>query len=124
MNDDRDERPNVQYGDRVTIHGGSGNIGIQHNTGPGADQALPPEVVVLFARLAAVVTELARDGRLREADRQSLEEALPVLTSPAAEEPRSRRNTLLVLAGVAQSLGEAAAPALGLANQLLALLSG
>ncbi|MFJ6383925.1 hypothetical protein ACIQI7_28475 [Kitasatospora sp. NPDC092039] len=121
MNDD--QRPDVQYGDRVTIHGGSGNIGIQHNNGPGAE-ALPPEVVALFARLAAVVTELARDGRLPEADRQSLSEALPVLTSPAAEEPRSRRNTLLLLAGVAQSLGEAAAPALGLANQLLALLSG
>ncbi|RKT19690.1 hypothetical protein BX285_4159 [Streptomyces sp. 1114.5] len=119
-----DERPNIQYGDRVTIHGGSGNIGVQHNTGPGAGQALPPEVVALFARLAAVVTELARDGRLQEADRQSLADSLPVLTSPATEEPRRRRNTLLLLAGVAQSLGEAAAPALGLANQLLALLSG
>ncbi|MFF2614616.1 hypothetical protein [Kitasatospora sp. NPDC058046] len=122
MNDN--ERPDVQYGDRVTIHGGSGNVGIQHNNGPAGDKALPPEVVALFARLAAVVTDLARDGRLHEADRQSLAEALPVLTSPAAEEPRSRRNTLLLLAGLAQSVGEAAAPALGLANQLLALLSG
>ncbi|MFE7638150.1 hypothetical protein DR950_08785 [Kitasatospora xanthocidica] len=122
MNDN--ERPDVQYGDRVTIHGGSGNVGIQHNNGAVGDQALPPEVAALFARLAAVVTDLARDGRLHEADRQSLAEALPVLTSPAAEEPRSRRNTLLLLAGLAQSVGEAAAPALGLANQLLALLSG
>ncbi|WP_049660083.1 hypothetical protein [Kitasatospora sp. MY 5-36] len=122
MNDN--ERPDVQYGDRVTIHGGSGNVGIQHNNGAAGDQALPPEVAALFARLATVVTELARDGRLHEADRQSLAEALPVLTSPAAEEPRSRRNTLLLLAGLAQSVGEAAAPALGLANQLLALLSG
>ncbi|WP_416875098.1 hypothetical protein [Kitasatospora sp. SC0581] len=122
MNDN--ERPDVQYGDRVTIHGGSGNVGIQHNNGAVGDQALPPEVAALFARLATVVTELARDGRLHEADRQSLAEALPVLTSPAAEEPRSRRNTLLLLAGLAQSVGEAAAPALGLANQLLALLSG
>ncbi|MFE4359840.1 hypothetical protein [Kitasatospora sp. NPDC056800] len=122
MNDN--ERPDVQYGDRVTIHGGSGNVGIQHNNGAVGDQALPPEVAALFARLAAVVTDLARDGRLHEADRQGLAEALPVLTSPAAEEPRSRRNTLLLLAGLAQSVGEAAAPALGLANQLLALLSG
>ncbi|MFJ9442133.1 hypothetical protein ACIRRH_09690 [Kitasatospora sp. NPDC101235] len=118
------ERPNVQYGDRVTIHGGSNNVGIQHNNGPVGGEALPPEVAALFSRLADVVTELARDGRLREADRQSLAEALPVLNSPAAEEPGRRRNTLLLLAGLAQSLGEAAAPALGLANQLLALISG
>ncbi|MFG2905505.1 hypothetical protein ACGF13_10660 [Kitasatospora sp. NPDC048286] len=112
------------HGDQVNIHGGTNVVGIQHNNGPVGDQALPPNVMALFSRLADAVTELARDGRLREADRQSLAEALPVLNSPAAEEPGRRRNTLLLLAGLAQSLGEAAAPALGLANQLLALING
>ncbi|MFG2915375.1 hypothetical protein ACGF0D_21135 [Kitasatospora sp. NPDC048298] len=114
----------VHVGDQVNIHGGTNVVGIQHNNGPVGDQALPPNVMALFSRLADAVTELARDGRLREADRQSLAEALPVLNSPAAEEPGRRRNTLLLLAGLAQSLGEAAAPALGLANQLLALING
>ncbi|MFJ6619844.1 hypothetical protein ACIQOW_19985 [Kitasatospora sp. NPDC091335] len=122
--DERGERPNVQYGDRVTIHGGSGHIGIQHNHGGAGEQALPPEVADLFARLAVAVAGLAEDDRLREADRRSFTEALPVLSDPATEEPDRRRGTLLQLIGLAHTVGEAAAPALGLASQLLALISG
>ncbi|MFF2075861.1 hypothetical protein ACFVXG_14025 [Kitasatospora sp. NPDC058162] len=113
-----------QFGDNVTMHGGQGNVGIQHNHGPAADQALPPEIAALFAQLTAVVTELARDARLPAEDRQSLEETLPVLSNPAGQERRSWRNTLHLLTGLTRELGEAAAPALGLATQLLALISG
>ncbi|MET8629757.1 hypothetical protein ABZW30_39545 [Kitasatospora sp. NPDC004669] len=116
--------PRFHVGDQVTIHGGHHNVGVQHNNGPVGDQALPPEIAAMFAQLAAVVAELARDSRVHEEDRQSLTEALPVLRDPASEERRGWRNTLLLLAGVTQSIGEAAAPALGLANQLLALISG
>ncbi|MFD8757178.1 hypothetical protein ACFV0O_40330 [Kitasatospora sp. NPDC059577] len=115
--------PQFHLGDNVTIHGGHHNIGVQHNNGQ-AGEALPPEVAAMFARLAAEVAELARDSRVHEQDRQSLTETLPVLRDPASEEQRGRRNALLLLAGVTQSIGEAAAPALGLANQLLALISG
>ncbi|MBD0693606.1 hypothetical protein [Streptomyces sp. CBMA123] len=112
-----------QFGDNVTMHGGQGNVGIQHNHGPAGDQALAPELAAMFARLAAVVAELARDARVPEEDRQSLEETLPVLREPAGQERRSRRNTLHLLAGLTRELGEAAAPALGLVTQLLAMIN-
>ncbi|MER7674865.1 hypothetical protein ABTY61_41285 [Kitasatospora sp. NPDC096128] len=112
------------FGDNVTVHGGQGNIGIQHNHGPAGDQALPPELAALFAQLTVLVTELARDARLPEEDRQSLQETLPVLSDPAGQERRSWRNTLHLVAGLTRELGEVAAPALGLATQLLALISG
>ncbi|MFE6054420.1 hypothetical protein ACFQ6N_27010 [Kitasatospora sp. NPDC056446] len=115
--------PHVHIGDRVDIHGDH-NIGIQHNSGPAGDRALPPEAVRLFAQLAAAVAELAHDGRVREEDRRRFAAALPVLTEPAAQERSLRQDTLYLLAGLAQRIGEIAAPALGLANQLLALISG
>ncbi|MFH8381587.1 hypothetical protein ACH4E7_11660 [Kitasatospora sp. NPDC018058] len=115
--------PQFHIGDSVTIHGGHHNVGVQHNNGQ-AGEALPPEIAAMFARLAAEVAELAHDSRVHEQDRQSLTETLPVLRDPASEEQRGWRNTLLLLAGVTQSIGDAAAPALGLANQLLALISG
>ncbi|MFH9352868.1 hypothetical protein [Kitasatospora sp. NPDC017646] len=115
--------PQFQFGDNVTIHGGHHNVGVQHNNGPVADQALPPEITAMFARLAAAVADLARDARVPAEDRRSLEETLPVLREPAAQERRSRRNTLHLLAGLTRELGEAAAPVLGLVTQLLALIS-
>ncbi|MEV7603733.1 hypothetical protein AB0O91_40820 [Kitasatospora sp. NPDC089797] len=114
--------PRFHVGDNVTLHGGHHNVGIQHHHAPAADQALPPGAAALFAHLAVLVAELARDPRLPEEDRQSLRETLPVLGDPAGQERRSRRNTLHLLAGLTGDLGEAAAPALGLVTRLLALL--
>ncbi|MDH6139267.1 MULTISPECIES: hypothetical protein [Kitasatospora] len=120
--DDRDDGPRVHYGDQVSIHGGSKHIGIQHNHGRGGDEGLPPEIAAMFAQLATLVTQLAVDSRVGDEDRQSLTETLPVLSQPARAERRHWRNTLYLLTNLARDIGDAAAPMLGLATQLISLI--
>ncbi|MFE0463956.1 hypothetical protein ACFW1A_32350 [Kitasatospora sp. NPDC058965] len=125
MNGDTGGRgPRHHYGDRVTVHGGTHNIGIQHNYGTAGEPGLPPELAAMFTQLATLVTQLVGDDRVGEEDRQSLAETLPVLTEPAGTERRHWRNTLYLLTNLAHDIGDAAGPMLGLATELINLIRG
>ncbi len=116
--------PGIHYGDQVTIHGGSNNIGIQHNSGRAGDEGLPPAVSALFAQLAALVTQLSAEAGVDAEDRQSLAGTLPVLNQPATVERHRWRDTLRVLTGLSREIGDAALPVLTVATQLMSLIRG
>ncbi len=123
-NDGQGHGPGIHYGDQVTIHGGSNNIGIQHNTGRAGDEGLPPAVSALFAQLAALVTQLSSDAGVDAEDQQSLAGTLPVLNQPATVERHRWRDTLRVLTSLSREIGDAALPVLTVATQLMSLIRG
>jgi hypothetical protein len=87
------------YGDRVTIHGGTGHQGIVHH------HAAPQQS--LEDTLRAVV-ELARAlrGEVHPEDRASIDDALPVLAAGPSAEPAGRRRSLMALAATVGSVGQ------------------
>ncbi|GGW01448.1 hypothetical protein GCM10010230_31870 [Streptomyces narbonensis] len=108
------------FGDAVNIQGGTGHQGIVHNH---AAPAQPPTLEEALRTVVALMQGLRAE--VAPEDRQSFDDALPVLAADATDaavEAPVRRRALLTVAGIAAMLGTLGAPLLDSARAALELL--
>ncbi|MFF8834231.1 hypothetical protein [Streptomyces sp. NPDC015130] len=109
-----------RYGDQVNMFGGQGNQGIVHH-----HHAPPPPATLDEALRIVVACMRELRAEVGPEDRQSFDEALPVLAADATDaavETPVRRRALLTVAGIAAMLGTLGAPLLDSARAALELL--
>lgn len=105
-------------GDHVTMHGGSGNVGIDKRVT--AAQELPSEVQEALRELVALVQEVRAE--LPPANSEALEDSLPALRAEADVQPQERHRALLAVAGIAATTGALGVPIIEAVNKVLELM--
>lgn len=105
-------------GDHVTMHGGSGNVGIDKRITPA--QKLPPAVQEALRELLTLVQELR--AQVPPVSASTLEHSLPVLRAEANVQPQERHRALLAVAGIAATVGAVGVPVVEAINKVLELL--
>lgn len=105
-------------GDHVTMHGGSGNIGIDKRVI--SPQAVSPEVQKALRELLTLLPELR--AQVSAAGAEVLDDSLPALRAEANVSPRERHRALHAVAGIAATVGALGAPILESVNKILGLL--
>jgi hypothetical protein len=111
---------NFHFGDNVGVHGGTGNIGVNHGTaqhifGAGGD---PDELRGALAEVRELAARLR--GELPREDAEELEEHLATAADASAGRG-SRRGALRAVAGIVTALGDVATPLVEAVNRTLAL---
>ncbi|MBL1102837.1 hypothetical protein [Streptomyces coffeae] len=105
-------------GDHVTMHGGSGNIGIDKRVTPA--QELPQAVQEALRELLALVQELR--PQLPPVNADALDDSLPALRAEADVPPQERHRALLAVAGIAATIGALGVPIIDAINKVLELM--
>ncbi|RKN37477.1 hypothetical protein [Streptomyces hoynatensis] len=105
-------------GDHVTMHGGSGNVGIDKRVTPA--QELPPAVQEALGELLTLIAELR--AQVPPVSAEALDDSLPALRAEADVPPRERHRALLAVAGIASTIGALGAPIVEAVNKVLSLL--
>lgn len=105
-------------GDHVTMHGGSGNIGIDKRVT--AAQELPQTVQQALRELVALIQELRTE--VPPANSEALDDTLPALRADADVQPAERHRALLAVAGVAATTGALGVPIVEAVNKVLELM--
>lgn len=105
-------------GDHVTMHGGSGNTGIDKRVT--AAQELPAEVQQALGELVALIRTLRTE--LAPASSEALDDSLPALRAEADVQPRERHRALLAVAGIAATTGALGVPIVEAVNKVLELM--
>jgi hypothetical protein len=105
-------------GDHVTMHGGSGNVGIDKRITPAHE--LPPAVQDALRELLTLVEELR--AQVPPASVGTLDDSLPVLCAEANVQPQERHRALLAVAGIAATVGAVGVPVVEAINKVLELL--
>ncbi|MFD7446976.1 hypothetical protein [Streptomyces sp. NPDC059909] len=106
-------------GDTVNMHGGTHNIGIQHQHSGGAQPA-PPDLLEAIAELSHLLQELRNQG-VTPATAQVIDNSLPVISSQASP-PEERRGALIAVASIAQSVGALGTTIVDAVDRVLGLL--
>ncbi|MFF3967178.1 hypothetical protein ACFYZI_37200 [Streptomyces griseorubiginosus] len=120
MNDDANGG-DVQIGDVVNIHGGSGHIGIVKNHNQNLNNG-PVHQQVEFQDLIRAVESLR--GRVSADDREVLDGALDAIGTGEPVQPGVLRRALTSIAGVAAVVGDIGVPVGAAVQKVLALLGG
>ncbi|MFD5395573.1 hypothetical protein ACFWJW_15275 [Streptomyces sp. NPDC127097] len=107
-------------GDHVTLHGGTGNLGIDKRVTPAAEPA--PAVQEALRELLALVQEL-RD-QVPQAGAEALDDSLPALRAEADVPQQERHRALYAVAGIAATFGTLGVPIVEAVNKVLGLLGG
>ncbi|GFE17068.1 hypothetical protein Sgleb_51150 [Streptomyces glebosus] len=105
-------------GDHVTLHGGSGNVGIDKRVTPAPEPA--PAVQEALRELLALVQELR--GQVPQAGAEALDDSLPALRAEANVPQQERHRALYAVAGIAGTLGALGVPIVEAVNKVLGLL--
>jgi hypothetical protein len=105
-------------GDHVTMHGGSGNIGIDKRVTPAQEQ--PEAVQEGLRELLALVQQLRAQVPPVSAD--ALDDSLPALRAEADVPPQERHRALLAVAGIAATIGALGVPVIEAVNKVLELM--
>lgn len=105
-------------GDHVTMHGGSGNTGIDKRVTTA--QELPEEVRQALRELVALIQE--RRTELTPANSEALDDSLPALRADADVRPQERHRALLAVAGIAATTGALGVPIVEAVNKVLELV--
>ncbi|MEE6271194.1 hypothetical protein V2E29_36865 [Streptomyces diastatochromogenes] len=105
-------------GDHVTMHGGSGNVGIDKRVTP--TQELPEAVQEALHQLLTLVQELRAQVPTASAD--ALDDTLPALRAEADVQPQERHRALLAVAGIAATIGGLGVPIVEAVNKVLELM--
>ncbi|MDT0459040.1 hypothetical protein RM550_25550 [Streptomyces sp. DSM 41527] len=105
-------------GDHVTMHGGSGNVGIDKRVTPA--QELPPAVQEALRELLVLARDLRAQVPPVSAD--ALDTALPALRVESDVPPQERHRALLAVAGIAATAGTLGTPIVEVINKILELM--
>jgi hypothetical protein len=105
-------------GDHVTMHGGSGNIGIDKRVT--APQELPPAVQEALRELLTLIQ--SRRAQVPPVSAIALDDSLPALRADADVPPQERHRALLAVAGIAATVGAVGAPIVEAVNKVLELM--
>ncbi|MFE6741967.1 hypothetical protein [Streptomyces tubercidicus] len=105
-------------GDHVTLHGGSGNVGIDKRVTPAPD--LAPAVQEALRELLSLVQELR--AQVPQAGAVALDDSLPALRAEANVPQQERHRALYAVAGIAATFGALGVPIVEAVNKVLALL--
>ncbi|WP_329175469.1 hypothetical protein OG754_20885 [Streptomyces decoyicus] len=105
-------------GDHVTMHGGSGNVGIDKRATPA--QELPPDVQEALRALLVLAQGLR--AQVPPASADALDVALPALRAESDVPPPERHRALLAVAGIAATVGTLGTPIVQAVNHILELL--
>lgn len=87
----------------VYQHGGSHNIGIQHN-----ESQVPQDANTAVQNLVAAIQVLRT--QVSTEDRRIIDGSLDIITAPTEVEPEARRSALQAIAGVAALVGQVGVP--------------
>ena len=105
-------------GDHVTMHGGSGNVGIDKRITPVEEQ--PQAVQEALRELLALVRELR--AQVPPVSAGALDDSLPALRAEADVQPQERHRALLAVAGIAATIGALGVPVIEAVNKVLELM--
>ncbi|WP_069815353.1 hypothetical protein [Streptomyces sp. TP-A0874] len=105
-------------GDHVTMHGGSGNIGIDKRVTPA--HQLPEAVQEALRELLALLQEMR--GQVPRISAEALDDSLPALRPEADVQPQERHRALLAVAGIAATIGALGVPIVEAINKVLELM--
>ncbi len=105
-------------GDHVTMHGGSGNVGIDKRVV--AAQALPQDVQEALREVLILVQALR--AQVPPVSAGALDDSLPALRAEADVPPRERHRALLAVAGIATTIGSLGVPVIEAVNKVLTLM--
>ncbi|MFF2806605.1 hypothetical protein ACFVT2_05375 [Streptomyces sp. NPDC058000] len=105
-------------GDHVTMHGGSGNVGIDKRVTPA--QELTPAVQEALCELLFLVQELR--GQVPQPSADVLGDSLPALRAEADVPQQERHRALYAVAGIAATVGSLGVPIVEAVNKVLGLL--
>ncbi|KIZ13676.1 hypothetical protein [Streptomyces natalensis] len=105
-------------GDHVTMHGGSGNVGIDKRITPA--QEVPQAVQEALHELLTLVQELR--AQVPPASADALDDALPALRAESNVQPQERHRALLSVAGIAATVGALGVPTVEAINKILELI--
>ncbi|ARF58393.1 hypothetical protein [Streptomyces gilvosporeus] len=105
-------------GDHVTMHGGSGNVGIDKRVTP--PQELAPAVQEALGELLSLVQEMR--NQLPQAGADALDESLPALRTEANVPQQERHRALFAVAGIAATFGALGVPIVEAVNKVLGLM--
>ncbi|MET9853441.1 hypothetical protein ABZY57_10890 [Streptomyces sp. NPDC006450] len=110
----------TQYGDRVTMHGGRGNIGIVKSQSPTiAQQAAPATSQEAIRQLAELLMELR--AQVTPAGAGTIDTNLPVIVSEESA-PEARHGALMAVLGIATLAGEVGLPIIEAVRRVLELM--
>ncbi|MCX5405363.1 hypothetical protein OHA37_15885 [Streptomyces sp. NBC_00335] len=117
----RDADGGIQYGDRVTINGGQGVIGIVKNQSPTivGPQAAPVTPQEALRQLERLLLELR--PQVTPAGAGTIDTNLPVIVSPESG-PEARHGALMAVLGIATLAGEIGLPIIEAVGRVLELL--
>lgn len=106
-------------GDHVTLHGGTGNVGIDKrvtpaHVPPAAVQEALRELLVLIQDLRAHVPPVSAGV---------LDDSLPALRAEADVQPQERHRALLAVAGIAATIGALGVPIVEAIGKVLELMA-
>jgi hypothetical protein len=104
-------------GDHVTLHGGSGNVGIDKRVTPAPEA---PAVQEALRELLTLVQELR--GQVPQAGADALDDSLPALRAEANVPQQERHRALYAVAGIAATFGALGVPIVEAVNKVLGLL--
>ncbi|MEU8682433.1 hypothetical protein [Streptomyces sp. NPDC048611] len=104
-------------GDHVTLHGGSGNVGIDKRVTPAPES---PAVQEALRELLSLVQELR--AQVPQAGAAALDDSLPALRTGANVPPQERHRALYAVAGIAATFGALGVPLVEAVNKVLGLM--
>ncbi|MBK3564240.1 hypothetical protein [Streptomyces sp. MBT62] len=110
------------FGDNVTMHGGTGNTGIVKHQTPAGPPVADPALQAAVEELRRLVETLRE--QIPAASAQTIDDALPALTTDPGAAPQERHRALMAVAGIAATVGAVGQPALEAVNRILGLLGG
>lgn len=111
---------NYYFGDNVTMHGGTNNIGMIKNAAPAAAPASDPALQSAIDELVRLVAELRE--RVSPVDAQTIDDSLPALRADAEAEPQERHRALMAINGIAAIVGILGVPVVDAVRKVMELL--
>lgn len=105
-------------GDHVTMHGGTGNTGIDKRVAAAQEQ--PQAVQEALSELLTLLQELR--AQVPPASAGALDDSLPALRADADVQPQERHRALLAVAGIAATIGSLGVPVVEAVNKVLELI--
>ncbi|PZT77379.1 MULTISPECIES: hypothetical protein [unclassified Streptomyces] len=111
---------NYYFGDSVSMHGGQHNRGIVKQQLPSDADTLSPPVLEALHELLRLLTEL-RD-RVSTPSARAIDDVLPSIGTDGDIQPQERYRALMMISGIATTVGAIGQPVLDAVNKVLELV--
>ncbi|KPI12070.1 hypothetical protein OK074_2691 [Actinobacteria bacterium OK074] len=110
-----------QFGDSVSMHGGTGNTGIVKHTAESAGaKAVAPLLHEAVQELMRLLQELR--GQVAAPSAQTIDDSLASISTEGDTDSQRQHQALMAVAGIAATVGAIGQPVLDSVTKVLALL--